>query len=231
VRTGAQKGCMLLEPTITRVKICCIASVEEAWMAIRHGACAVGLVSEMPSGPGVIPEQKIAEIATVLPPAVGSFLLTSKRDASAIIAQQRRCGVNTVQVCDRLEVGAYEQLRASMPGVSIVQVVHVVGEDAVEGARQVAPYVNGILLDSGDPSLPRKELGGTGRTHNWAISRQIVEQVGVPIFLAGGLNPDNVAEAIRVVRPYAVDVCTGVRTGGKLDEVKLAAFFEAVQRS
>jgi phosphoribosylanthranilate isomerase len=231
VRTPSEREYMLLEPTITRVKICCIASVEEAWMAIRHGACAVGLVSEMPSGPGVIPEEKIAEIAAALPPAVGSFLLTSKQDALAIIAQQRRCGVNTVQLCDRVEVGAYEQLHAGMPGVSIVQVIHVMGNDAIEEAREVAPYVNGILLDSGDPSLPRKELGGTGRTHNWAISRQIVEQVGVPIFLAGGLRPDNVGEAIRVVRPYAVDVCTGVRTDGKLDEVKLAAFFESVRRS
>jgi phosphoribosylanthranilate isomerase len=156
-------------------------------------------------------------------------LLTSKQDTLAIIAQQKRCGVNTVQICDRMQLGAYEQLHAGMPGVSIVQVIHVIGQDAIEEAREVAPYVNGILLDSGDPSLPRKELGGTGRTHNWAISRQVVEQVGVPILLAGGLRPDNVAQAIRMVRPYAVDVCTGVRTNGQLDEVKLAAFFEAVQ--
>jgi len=222
---------MLPKPTITKVKICCIASIAEAWMAIRHGASAVGLVSAMPSGPGVISEEKIAEIAAALPPAIGSCLLTSRQDASAIIAQQRRCGVNTIQICDRLEVGAYEQLREAMPGVSIVQVVHVIGEEALEDARRIAPYVDGILLDSGNPSLARRELGGTGRTHNWAISRRIVEEVDVPFFLAGGLNADNVADAIRVVRPYAVDVCTGVRTHGKLDVVKLAAFFAAVQRA
>jgi phosphoribosylanthranilate isomerase len=222
---------MLPEVAITRVKICCIMTIAEARMAIRHGASAVGLVSEMPSGPGVIPENRIAEIAATLPPAIGSFLLTSKQEASAIVAQQRRCAVNTVQICDRLEMGAYEQLRARMPGVSIVQVIHVIGEDEIRDAREVAPYVDGILLDTGSPFLPIKELGGTGRTHNWMISRRIREEIVVPVFLAGGLNSGNVAEAIRVVRPYAVDVCSGVRTAGKLDTVKLAAFFAAVRRA
>jgi phosphoribosylanthranilate isomerase len=220
---------MLPEPSIIRVKICCMASIAEARMAIRHGASAVGLVSAMPSGPGPIREEKIAEIAAALPPAVGSFLLTSKQQACAIIAQQRRCGVNTIQICDRVEPGTHEELRAALPGVSIVQVVHVMSEEALQAAHEVAPHVNGILLDSGNPMLPRKELGGTGRTHNWRISRRIVEAVDVPIFLAGGLRPDNVAEAIRVVRPFAVDVCSGVRTNGKLDQAKLAAFFVAVR--
>lgn len=222
---------MLSEVAITRVKICCIMRIGEAWTAIRHGASAIGLVSEMPSGPGVIPEDKIAEIAARLPPALGSFLLTSKREASAIVAQQRRSGVNTVQICDRLDLTAYEQLRAGMPGVSIVQVVHVLSEETIQDARRVAPHVDGILLDTGNPVLPQKELGGTGRTHNWEISRRIREEIEVPVFLAGGLNAGNVAEAIRVVRPYAVDVCSGVRTSGKLDPVKLAAFFAAVQRA
>jgi phosphoribosylanthranilate isomerase len=222
---------MLPEAAITRVKICCIMTIAEARMAIRHGASAVGLVSEMPSGPGVIPEDRIAEIAATLPPAIGSFLLTSKQEVSAIVAQQRRCTVNTVQICDRLEMGAYEQLRAGMPGVSIVQVVHVIGEETIQDAREVSPYVDGILLDTGNPFLPVKELGGTGRTHNWTISRRIREEIEAPVFLAGGLNSGNVAEAIRVVRPYAVDVCSGVRTAGSLDPVKLAAFFAAVRRA
>jgi len=223
------RGRTLSVATITRVKICCNTSVAEASTAIRHGASAVGLVSAMPSGPGVIPEERIAQICAALPPAIGSFLLTRQQDAPAIIAQQRRCGVNTVQICDRLETGVYQQLRAAMRGVSIVQVVHVTGEDAIEEACAIAPHVAGILLDSGNRLLARKELGGTGRTHNWEISRRIREKVDVPIFLAGGLYAGNVAEAIRVVRPYAVDVCTGVRTDGKLDAAKLTAFFEAVR--
>ncbi len=214
---------------ITRVKICCNQSIEEAWMAIRHGASAVGLVSTMPSGPGPISEETIAEITAALPPAVGSFLLTSKQDAASIVAQQKRCAVNTIQFVDRLPIEAYAQLRQAMPGIALVQVVHVMGQEAIAEAREVAPHVDGILVDSGNPTLPRKELGGTGRTHDWPISRQIVQQVKVPVFLAGGLRPDNVAQAIRSVQPFAVDVCSGVRTAGKLDAAKLAAFFAAVR--
>jgi phosphoribosylanthranilate isomerase len=215
--------------TVPRIKICCIASVEEAWMAIDHGASAVGLVSEMPSGPGVIPEPLIAEIVAALPPAVGSFLLTSQQDVGAIIAQLRRCRVNTVQICDRLQSGNYQELRDALPGISIVQVVHVGDEGALDEALRVAPHVDGLLLDSGTTVSPTKQLGGTGRTHDWAVSRQIRDQVRVPVFLAGGLTSENVADAVRQVRPFGVDVCTGVRTDGRLDRAKLRAFVQAVQ--
>ena len=216
---------------VTRVKICCIASLEEARLAIALGADALGFVSEMPSGPGVIPEARIAAIAAAMPPAVASFLLTSRRRGGDIVAQQRRCGTNTVQLCDRLEPGSQTELRAALPGVTIVQVVHVTGEGSIEEAGAAAPHVHGILLDSGNPSPPVRELGGTGRTHDWEISRRIRDQVGVPVFLAGGLRPDNVAEAIRAVQPFAVDVCSGVRTHGALDESKLAAFVQSVWRA
>jgi len=211
-----------------RVKICCIANIAEAWMAINHGASAIGLVSAMPSGPGPIPEELIAEIAATIPPGVATFLLTCKQDVEAIIDQQRRLRVNTIQICDRLETGSYEQLRQALPGVSLVQVVHVSGAESVSEAVSVARFVDAILLDSGNQSLPIKELGGTGRTHDWNVSREIVKEVPVPVFLAGGLRSDNVADAVRTVGPFGVDVCTGVRTNGELDEVKLRAFFAAV---
>jgi phosphoribosylanthranilate isomerase len=211
-----------------RVKICCISSVEEAWMAIHHGASALGLVSEMPSGPGVISEDLIAQIAAAVPPSVSSFLLTSKQDTASIIAQQRRTGVNTIQICDRLQSGRYEDLREAMPGIAIVQVIHVTGQESIEEAVSVAPHVDGLLLDSGNQSLAVKELGGTGRTHDWSISRRIRELVDVPIFLAGGLNADNVAEAVRQVGPFGIDICNGVRTDGKLDDVKLTQFFNQI---
>ena len=214
--------------TKPRVKICCIASVEEAWMAIEHGASAIGLVSEMPSGPGPIPEDLIAEIAAAIPPAIGSFLLTCNQDVVSIIDQQRRLSVNTIQICDRLEAGSHTNLRKELPGVSLVQVIHVTGPESVDEAIATAPFVNGILLDSGNQSLPVKELGGTGRTHDWSLSRQIREKVSVPIFLAGGLKSDNVGEAIRAVGPFGVDVCSGVRSDGALDQSKLSGFFAAV---
>ena len=206
-----------------------MGSIAEASLAVAWGAAAVGLVSEMPSGPGVIAEELISEIAATLPPAIGSFLLTCKTDSRAIIEQQRRLRVNTIQICDRLDLSSYQILREALPGVSLVQVIHVNGPESVAEAISVAPLVNGILLDSGNQTLAVKELGGTGRTHDWKLSVQIREAIDVPLFLAGGLKAENVADAIRQVRPFGVDVCSGVRTDGRLDEVKLREFFAAVR--
>src|ERR1700730_10975329 len=211
-----------------RVKICCMSSVEEARMAIDHGAAAIGLVSDMPSGPGVISEKLIAEIAAAVPPAVGSFLLTCRQDVEGIIDQQRRLKVNTIQICDRLESGTHVDLRDALPGISLVQVIHVNGPESVDEALAVSSFVDALLLDSGNQALSIKELGGTGRTHDWRLSRQIREAADVPIFLAGGLNGLNVAEAVSAVEPFGVDVCSGVRTDGRLDEAKLDRFFMAV---
>lgn len=197
-------------------------------MAIRHGASALGLVSEMPSGPGVIADELIAEIAAIVPPGVASFLLTSRQDAAAIIEQQRRLGVNAIQICDRLHSGSYQEIRAALPGIRLVQVIHVTGQESWAEAVAVAPHVDALLLDSGNPSLPVKELGGTGRLHDWRISQRIRQSVSVPVFLAGGLTPENVTDAIRCVGPFGLDVCSGVRTDGKLDPVKLGRFFARV---
>jgi phosphoribosylanthranilate isomerase len=213
---------------MTRVKVCCIRSVEEARLAVRLGASALGLVSQMPSGPGVVSEALITEIAAAVPPPIATFLLTSRTVPGEIIAQQHRCRVNTVQICDRLPAGAHAELRRLLPGISLVQVIHVSGNESVTEALQASRDVDALLLDSGDPTLPVKELGGTGRTHDWSISSRIVEDSPVPVFLAGGLKPENVGEAIRSVRPFGLDLCTGVRTAGVLDEHKLLRFMEAV---
>ena len=213
-----------------RVKVCCIASVDEARLAMTHGAGAIGLVSEMPSGPGVIAEEKIAEIVTTVGAEVDTFLLTSRRDPEAIARQQRRTGVNTLQLCDELPEGGHEALRAELPGVSLVQVIHVQNERSVERGLETAPQCDALLLDSGNPGLRVKELGGTGRVHDWSLSRRIVEGAGVPVYLAGGLCESNVRAAIEQVRPYAVELCTGVREDGRLDEAKLAGFFGELMR-
>ncbi len=212
-----------------RVKICCISSLEEAWTAIRYGASALGLVSNMPSGPGVISEDLIAKIAACVPPPIATFLLTSSQDAQEIIEQHRRCRTNTIQICDRLESGSYEDIKSALPGISIVQVIHVTTEESLQEAVRIAPYVNAILLDSGNQSLLVKELGGTGRIHDWRLSAKIREQLDVPIFLAGGLNPDNVAIAVKQVAPFGLDLCNGVRSNGKLDESKLQRFFQQLK--
>ena len=212
-----------------RIKICCIASIEEAWMAIDAGANAIGLVSAMPSGPGPIAEDLIAEIAAIVPPGVSSFLLTSLQNASSIIDQQRRLRVNTIQIVDRLTTGSYREIHDALPGVKLVQVIHVTGPESVDEAIAVAPHVDAILLDSGNQSLAIKELGGTGRIHDWSLSRKIREAIEMPLFLAGGLNPSNIAAAIREVQPFGVDICSGLRTEGTLDPQKLSEFIRAIR--
>ena len=213
-------------PYRPRIKICCVMSVAEAQMAVAHGASALGLVSEMPSGPGIISEKEIREIAESVPPGIGTFLLTSLVEAGEIVEQHYRCKTNTIQLTDRLEGGSYDDIRVALPGIKIVQVVHVQGAEAIEEAQQVAEGVDGLLLDSGNQQLPIKELGGTGRRHDWRISRKIRAKIDKPLFLAGGLRPENVSDAVRKVAPYGLDVCLGVRTDDQLDEEKLRRFFE-----
>ena len=210
-----------------RVKICCMASVDEAALAIRLGATAIGLVSRMPSGPGPIEETLITEIVSSVPRTIETFLLTCETSAASIAAQQRRTRASTLQLVDTVEAGAHRTLRSELPDVKIVQVIHVTGDDSVAEALGVAADVDALLLDSGNPKLAVKELGGTGRRHDWSLSRRIVESSPVPVYLAGGLNSDNVREAIETVRPFGVDICSGVRTDGKLDETKLLAFMSA----
>jgi phosphoribosylanthranilate isomerase len=220
-----------MSPAQTRIKVCCIASEEEAALAIGMGASAIGLVSRMPSGPGPIPEARIRDIARIVPPGIATFLLTSETTAEAIIAQQRYCGTNTLQLVDEVEPGVHAALRDALPGIKIVQVIHVRDENAVAEARQVSPQVDALLLDSGNPSLATKELGGTGRAHDWAVSRRIRDAVEVPVYLAGGLNPLNVGKAIGQVQPFGVDVCSGLRTDGRLDAEKLEQFIHAVREA
>ncbi|HKJ34901.1 MAG TPA: phosphoribosylanthranilate isomerase [Balneolales bacterium] len=210
------------------IKICCIANIEEARLAIASGASAIGLVSEMPSGPGVINEHSIREIAKQTPDSISTFLLTSKQEPDAIIKQHHFCETTTIQLVDSLPTDAYQKLREALPDVELVQVIHVQDERSVEYAVNIASQVDTLLLDSGNPDLKVKELGGTGRTHNWNLSRQIVSSVKKPVFLAGGLKPDNIREAIIKVQPYGLDVCSGVRTNGRLDQQKLENFMKAI---
>jgi len=211
-----------------RVKICCIASLDEARLAMGLGASALGLVSAMPSGPGVIDEALIADIAAQVPPPTSTFLLTARQDAASILAQHAVCRTTTIQLVDRVPVADLRRLKAALPGVALVQVIHVANEGSLAEAEAVAPLVDALLLDSGNQTLAVKELGGTGRTHDWRLSRRIRDQVACPVYLAGGLTPANVSAAIDAVQPFGLDLCSGVRTGGRLDRAKLQAFFDAV---
>ena len=197
-------------------------------MAIEHGADALGLVGKMPSGPGPIPDWLISEIVKAIHPPVASFLLTSEQSSEEIIYHVKRVDTNTVQIVDELTTGTYDDIRTALPHLKIVQVIHVIDELSIEEAVRIAPGADALLLDSGNPKLAIKTLGGTGNIHNWEISREIVKAVDKPVFLAGGLHAGNVREAIQKVQPFGVDICSGVRTEGKLDPGKLASFIKAV---
>jgi len=213
---------------MTRFKICCIGSAEEARLAVEYGASAVGLVAQMPSGPGPITDDLIRKIAGTVPPPVATFLLTSETSVNEIIKHHLRTNTNTIQIVDSLSDGTYTQLKTSLPDIKIVQVIHVINESSVDEAIMISDKVDALLLDSGNPKLKVKELGGTGRVHNWKLSRQIRERSSCPVFLAGGLNPANVRKAIEEVEPFAVDICSGIRTNGKLDRDKLGLFVKNI---
>jgi phosphoribosylanthranilate isomerase len=210
----------------TKVKICCISSIDEAKNALKFGADVLGLVAKMPSGPGTIEDNLISEIVKNVPSETTTFLLTPKTYPYEIIEHQRLTGTNCIQLVDSVKIEDYKILRENLPNIQLIQVIHVTSEESIEEAKQYAKVADMILLDSGNPNLKIKELGGTGRVHNWELSRKIVESISNPVFLAGGLKPENIREAIETVKPYGVDLCSGVRTDGKLDLEKLGRFFE-----
>ena len=214
-----------------KIKICCTAIAEEALLARAAGATAIGLVGEMPSGPGVIGVEAAATIVRALPSDIDTFFLTSKVRADDIETELVRCGANTVQVVQHIDPREHERLQATLPHVRRVQVIHVENERALELVDAYAERVDAFLLDSGQTAGAKPQFGGTGSVHDWSISRQFVESTDLPVYLAGGLSSKNIFDAIAAVRPAGVDVCSGVRTDGALDPKKLQLFIAEINRA
>lgn len=213
-----------------QVKICCIASLAEARLAVAEGAAVLGLVSAMPSGPGVIDDATAAGVCAAMALPTETFLLTSRTSAVAIAEQHATIRSTALQLVDHVPHGELQRLRELCPGVKLVQVIHVLGPQSVDEALAAAPHVDALLLDSGNPTLAVKELGGTGRVHDWATSRRIRDAVfPLPLFLAGGLRAGNVADAVATVRPHGLDLCSSVRRDGRLDAALLRGFIAAVR--
>ena len=216
--------------SMTHVKICCIANVQEAKLALDYGAHALGLVGPMPSGPGPISPIEAGNIVSQLPSNVNTFYLTSKVSIEEILIEYQVVKSSHIQLTDSTTTTVRKEIKAAYPKLQIVQVIHVVDETSIDEAIEAVAYSDALLLDSGAPDKAIKELGGTGRTHNWEISQQIVNAVNIPVYLAGGLKSNNVAIAVEHVNPFGVDLCSGVRTKGSLDKLKLASFFEALEK-
>ena len=219
---------LLFNNVMVKLKICCISSIEEAKLAVAYGAAAIGLVGRMPSGPGIITDELIHAIAKTVPPPIQTFLLTSETTTDNIIEHHRKVNTTTIQIVDALSGREYHKIREAIPNVQLVQVIHVLDEGSIKEAIEISEFVDAILLDSGNPNLPTKVLGGTGKTHNWDLSKKIREKISLPIFLAGGINKDNIKKAIEHVQPYGIDLCSSVRTNGQLDESKLEELFKAI---
>ncbi|MCZ0736009.1 phosphoribosylanthranilate isomerase [Phreatobacter sp. AB_2022a] len=215
----------------TRVKICCISSAEEARLAIAAGADALGFVAGRPSGSGIVDDATIRAVADEAPPPVASFLLTPHLKGADIVEHLRLCGTNTVQIVDHVDPAEHAVIAGALPLVRRVQVIHVEGPRTLDLIPVYEPHIHAFLLDSGKPGGSMRELGGTGRTHDWKVSAEFVRRSRRPVFLAGGLNAGNVAAAIAAVRPFGLDLCSGVRTAGHLDPAKLDAFMQAVREA
>jgi phosphoribosylanthranilate isomerase len=190
--------------------------------AIAAGADALGLVSVMPSGGNDITDAMIAKIAELAPPPVATVLLTAETKADAISAHIRATNPTAVQIVAHIEPTESARLARLEPHVRRIQAIHVTGEEALDFVDVYSPHIHAFLLDSGRPGEKIPVLGGTGRTHNWAVSSRFVQESTRPVFLAGGLTTENVGDAIRQVRPFGVDLCSAVRTNGQLDAQKLA---------
>ena len=216
---------------MTRIKVCCMGSIAEMQLAVAAGTDAVGLVGRMPSGPGPIADDLIATIAAAVPPPIAGFLLTSETDAGAIADHVRRTGVSVVQIVNHIDPAQAALLAQLLPHVRRVQVIHVEGRKALAMIAAYAPFDDAFLLDSGKPGAAIPTLGGTGDVHDWDISAAFVAASPRPVFLAGGLTAANVGAAIARVRPFGVDLCSGVRTDDRLDAAKLAAFVGAVRQA
>ena len=215
----------------TRVKICCMASPSEVRAATVAGADCIGAVGPMPSGPGPLDDETARAVIAAAPPGVTPFLLSQETGIEGLTRHVRATRATVVQLVRHVDPRLHFDIREALPGVKIVQVIHVENETALELARGYALTADALLLDSGNPATGGdvEELGGTGRPHDWRLSRQIVSLVEKPVYLAGGLTQANVADAIAAVRPFGVDLCSGVRTLGKLDTKKLTSFFAALR--
>ncbi len=193
-------------------------------MAVGHGVDAVGLLGCMPSSPRAIDMDLARQIASVVPVAVETFLLTASLSGEEIAEQAKYCGVTAIQIAQHVDPIEYQHIATRLPHIKRVQVVHVEDESALDLIDVYEPHVHAFILDSGSTGATVADLGGTGRVHDWRISSEFVRRTSKPVFLAGGLNPRNVRDAISVMAPFGIDLCSGVRRNNKLDAGLLDEF-------
>ncbi|MBX3023415.1 phosphoribosylanthranilate isomerase [bacterium] len=212
-----------------RVQIAGVSSLEEAIAAADAGGDALGFTLRLPTGVhDELTEPKARGIIAALPPFVATVAITYVETPRQAVELCRYLGVTTLQLHGAFPTHEIPVLRVGLPHLKIIRAVHVTGPEARAQARALARQVDALILDTYDPATGRH--GATGKTHDWRISRDIVAEVPVPVILAGGLTPDNVADAIAAVRPWGVDVHTGVENpDGSRNLDRIRAFVRAAK--
>jgi phosphoribosylanthranilate isomerase len=211
-----------------RVQVAGVSSLEEALFCKSVGVDAIGFTLELPTGvhDGLTVE-KAAAIVSALPEGLLPVLITYLTRADGTCRLADRVGAAAVQFHGGISQEELRVFRRECPGTFTIGRVTVSGDDALsEAVRFTPPLWDAIILDSLDPATRR--IGATGLTHDWSISARIVDSVSVPVILAGGLTPENVAAAIQVARPAGVDAHTGLEDAdGRRNFSKIAAFSRA----
>jgi len=204
-----------------RIKFCGTASLADMRCAIDAGCDAVGFIMGVTyQSADVVTPAEAAKMIRELPPFIEPVAVTHLRETEDLIRLVRDSRCTTLQIQDTVEPSGIPVIRDALPYLKIVKAVHVTDESAIRTAKRYEPYADALILDT----RTRERIGGTGIPHDWNISATIVANSAIPVILAGGLTPENVTEAIRRVRPYGVDVHSGVKKDGVRSPERTLAF-------
>jgi phosphoribosylanthranilate isomerase len=196
-----------------RVKICGIRTIKDAKLTINCGADAIGLlVGQRHRSDDFISVELAKEICGICPPYVSPVLVTHLESPTEIYQLASKIGVHTIQIHSECQVPEIQALRQMLPFTKLIKNFHVTSNKLIDYVRSFESIVDAIILDT--INLEEDRVGGTGMIHDWSLSAKIVQETSLPVILAGGLNPKNVADAIKLVKPYAVDVNSGGFTKG-----------------
>jgi len=207
------------------VKICGVRRQEDALLAAELGADAIGLlVGQKHTSPDFIFTTVAKDIARALPPSVEAVLVTHVEDLDELERLLQQSEIRTIQLHSEIAPSSVERLRGRLPHLKIFKSINIISADSVAYPEAFEKLVDGFVLDS--INVATGQLGGTGKTHDWSVSRQIVMRYPeIPIILAGGLNSENVRSAIEYVHPFGVDVNSGTKApDGFKDTRKMEEF-------
>ena len=206
-----------------RTKICGITREEDLTVAMDAGADAIGFLVGVPSSPRNLTLERAETLLDQVPIFIDSIVVTAPKSIEWLVEIYERLKPSGIQIHGKEELDS-SIIHEKIEDVNLIKTVYVTEDALNETVIKDLKTFDAVLLDS----FSQGQYGGTGKVHDWILSRQIKEAVSpIPVILAGGLNPENVKEAILAVEPYAVDVASGVEANpGIKDQSKVRAFVE-----